>query len=111
MALLVLIMKNTSSYSPLLLAFLLVLTLTSCDKFSEGVIQEIPFPDHIPELTATLIVNDQDDKIIAQISSSASVLDTEGPQPVQGAIVNLTDEPGKRFTLCQNLTSMILYIF
>ena len=95
MALLVLIMKNTSSYSPLLLAFLLVLTLTSCDKFSEGVIQEIPFPDHIPELTATLIVNDQDDKIIAQISSSASVLDTEGPQPVQGAVVTLTDEAGQ----------------
>ena len=88
-------MKNTSSYSPLLLAFLLVLTITSCDKFSEGVIQEIPFPDHIPELTATLIVNDQDDKIFAQISSSASVLDTEGPQPVQGAVVTLTDEAGQ----------------
>ena len=95
MALLVLIMKNTSSYSPLLLAFLLVLTITSCEKFEEGVIQEIPFPDHIPELTATLIVNDQDDKIFAQISSSASVLDTEGPQPVQGAVVTLTDEAGQ----------------
>ncbi|MGY8888685.1 MAG: DUF4249 family protein [Flavobacteriales bacterium] len=88
-------MKNTSSYSPLLLAFLLVLTITSCEKFEEGVIQEIPFPDHIPELTATLIVNDQDDKIFAQISSSASVLDTEGPQPVQGAVVTLTDEAGQ----------------
>ena len=97
MALLVLIMKNTSSYSPLLLAFLLALTITSCEKFEEGVIQEIPFPDHIPELTATLIVNDQDDKIFAQISSSASVLDTEGPQPVQGAVVTLTDEAGQTF--------------
>ena len=88
-------MKNTSSYSPLLLALLLVLTITSCDKFEEGVIQEIPFPDHIPELTATLIVNDQDDKIFAQISSSAAVLDIEGPQPVQGAVVTLTDEAGQ----------------
>ncbi|MFB1020837.1 MAG: DUF4249 family protein, partial [Flavobacteriales bacterium] len=88
-------MKNTSSYSPLLLAFLLVLTITSCEKFEEGVIQEIPFPDHIPELTATLIVNDQDDKIFAQISSSASVLDTLGPQPVQSAVVTLTDEAGQ----------------
>ena len=90
-------MKNTSSYSPLLLAFLLALTITSCEKFEEGVIQEIPFPDHTPELTATLIVNDQDDKIFAQISSSASVLDTEGPQPVQGAVVTLTDEAGQTF--------------
>jgi hypothetical protein len=95
MALLVLIMKNTSSYSPLLLAFLLVLTITSCEKFEEGVIQEIPFPDHTPELTATLIVNDQDDKIFAQISSSAAVLDIEGPQPVQDAVVTLTDEAGQ----------------
>jgi hypothetical protein len=88
-------MKNTSSYIPLLHAFILVLTITSCDKFAEGVIREIPFPDHTPELTATLIVNDQDDKIFAQISSSASVLDTEGPQPVQGAVVTLTDEAGQ----------------
>ena len=75
--------------------FLLALTITSCEKFTKGVVQEIPFPDHIPVLTATLIVNDQDDKIFAQISSSASVLDTEGPQPVQGAVVTLTDEAGQ----------------
>jgi hypothetical protein len=71
------------------------LTISSCGKFSEGVIQEIPFPEHIPRLTATLIVNDQDDKIFAQISSSASVLDAEGPQTVQGAVVTLTDEAGQ----------------
>jgi len=88
-------MKNLSSYSPLLLVFLLALTITSCEKFTEGVVQEIPFPDHIPVLTATLIVNDQDDKIFAQISSSASVIDAEGPQPVQGAVVTLTDEAGQ----------------
>ena len=88
-------MKNSPSYTPLLQAFLLALTITSCEKFTEGVVQEIPFPDHIPVLTATLIVNDQDDKIFAQISSSASVLDTEGPQPVQGAVVTLTDEAGQ----------------
>mgnify|MGYP001592874365 FL=1 len=88
-------MKNSSSYTPLLQAFLLALTITSCEKFTEGVVQEIPFPDHIPVLTATLIVNDQDDKIFAQISSSASVIDPEGPQPVQGAVVTLTDEGGQ----------------
>lgn len=88
-------MKNLSSYSPLLLVFLLALTITSCEKFTEGVVQEIPFPDHIPVLTATLIVNDQDDKIFAQISISASVIDAEGPQPVQGAVVTLTDEAGQ----------------
>lgn len=96
-------MKNSSSYTPLLQAFLLALTITSCEKFTEGVVQEIPFPDHIPVLTATLIVNDQDDKIFAQISSSASVIDPEGPQPVQGAVVTLTDEGGQTlYTLSES---------
>ncbi len=96
-------MKNLSSYIPLLQAFLLALTITSCEKFTEGVVQEIPFPDHIPVLTATLIVNDQDDKIFAQISSSASVIDPEGPQPVQGAVVTLTDEGGQTlYTLSES---------
>ena len=96
-------MKNSSSYIPLLQAFLLALTITSCEKFTEGVVQEIPFPDHIPVLTATLIVNDQDDKIFAQISSSASVIDPEGPQPVQGAVVTLTDEGGQTlYTLSES---------
>ena len=96
-------MKNSSSYTPLLQAFLLALTITSCEKFTEGVVQEIPFPDHIPVLTATLIVNDQDDKIFAQISSSASVIDPEGPQSVQGAVVTLTDEGGQTlYTLSES---------
>jgi hypothetical protein len=96
-------MKNSPSYTPLLQAFLLALTITSCEKFTEGVVQEIPFPDHIPVLTATLIVNDQDDKIFAQISSSASVIDPEGPQPVQGAVVTLTDEGGQTlYTLSES---------
>jgi hypothetical protein len=96
-------MKNSPSYTPLLQAFLLALTITSCEKFTEGVVQEIPFPDHIPVLTATLIVNDQDDKIFAQISSSASVIDPEGPQPVQGAVVTLTNEGGQTlYTLSES---------
>ena len=96
-------MKNSPSYTPLLQAFLLALTITSCEKFTEGVVQEIPFPDHIPVLTATLIVNDQDDKIFAQISSSASVIDPEGPQPIQGAVVTLTDEGGQTlYTLSES---------
>jgi len=88
-------MKKSSYYIPILQVIILVLTISSCEKFTEGVIQEIPFPEHAPELTATLIVNDLDEKIVAHISSSASVLDTEGPQPVQGAVVTLRDAAGQ----------------
>ena len=95
MALLVLIMKNISYPISLIQILLIVLTISSCDKFTEGVIQEIPFPEHTPRLTATLIVNDEDEKIFAHISSSASVLDSEGPQSVEGAVITLTDESGQ----------------
>ena len=88
-------MKNISYSISLIQILIIVLTISSCEKFTEGVIQEIPFPEHTPRLTATLIVNDQDEKIFAQISSSASVIDTEGHQPVQGAVVTLTDEAGQ----------------
>ena len=88
-------MKNISYPISLIQILLIVLTISSCEKFTEGVIQEIPFPEHTPRLTATLIVNDEDEKIFAHISSSASVLDSEGPQSVEGAVITLTDESGQ----------------
>ena len=88
-------MKNISYPISLIQILIIVLTISSCEKFTEGVIREIPFPEHTPRLTATLIVNDQDNKIFAQVSSSASVLDSEGPQSVEGAVITLTDASGQ----------------
>ena len=58
MALLVLIMKNSHQYINLSQVVILLLTISSCSKFSEGVVHEIAFPEHTPRLATTLIVND-----------------------------------------------------
>lgn len=94
MALFVLIMKNLHQYISLCQVVIILLTISSCGKFSDGVVHEIAFPEHIPILATTLIVNDEDKKIVAMISSSASVLDSQGPQIVQGAVITLSDESG-----------------
>lgn len=88
-------MKHSSSYLTLIKFLLIILTISSCGKFAEGVVHEIPFPEHTPRLAATLIVNDEDQELVAMVTSSASVLDAEGPQFVQDAIVTLTEDNGQ----------------
>ena len=111
MALLVLIMKNLHQYIYLSQVVILLLTISSCSKFSEGVVHEVAFPEHTPRLATTLIVNDEDKKLVALISSSASVLDSEGPQIVQGAVITLSDESGVTlYSLSEDEFSDSLYI-
>lgn len=88
-------MKHTCSSLPLLQFLLIILILSSCEKFAEGVVHEVPFPEHTPRLSATLIVNDEDQELVAMVTSSASVLDSDGPQFVQDAIVTLTEDNGQ----------------
>jgi hypothetical protein len=94
MALLILIMKNLHQYISLNQVIIILLVISGCGKFSDGVVHEIAFPEHTPRLATTLIVNDEDEKLVAMISSSASVLDSLGPQIVQGAVITLSDESG-----------------
>ncbi|PCJ81753.1 MAG: hypothetical protein COA49_04405 [Bacteroidetes bacterium] len=74
---------------------LLILGLVSCGKFSDGVVHEVAFPENEPRLSATLIVNDEDEVIITQVSATASVLDAAGPQSIPNAIISLTNESGQ----------------
>jgi len=111
MALLVLIMKNLHQYIYISQVVILLLTISSCSKFSEGVVHEVAFPEHTPRLATTLIVNDEDKKLVALISSSASVLDSEGPQIIQGAVITLSDESGVTlYSLSEDEFSDSLYI-
>ena len=75
----------------------------SCQKFSEGVVHEIPFPNHDPVLSTTLIVKDIDQKLRVNVSSTASVIDTSGPQPISNAVITITDPQGSiLYTLTQD---------
>lgn len=75
---------------PLLLIVTITLGFISCERFTEGVIHEVPFPEHTPRLAATVISTDTDTKLMAQVTSTASVLDPAGPHPVAGAVISLS---------------------
>ena len=104
-------MKNLHLYISLKQVIIILLVISGCGKFSDGVVHEIAFPEHTPRLATTLIVNDEDEKLVAMISSSASVLDSEGPQIVQGAVITLSDESGVTlYSLSEDEFSDSLYI-
>ena len=79
-------MKNI--FTQILVVFALI-TIVSCSKFADGVVHVVAFPDHTPRLAVTVISGDNDTTLIAQVTSTASVLDADGPQPVQGAVITL----------------------
>ncbi|MBT7652296.1 MAG: DUF4249 family protein [Flavobacteriales bacterium] len=80
-------MKNIFTLS---IALILILSFVSCDRFADGVVHEVEFPEHSPRLAVTLISGDIDSQIVAQVTSTASVLDAAGPQPVAGAVISLS---------------------
>lgn len=80
-------MKNNFT---LLIALLAAISFVSCDRFAEGVVHEVAFPEHTPRLAVTLIAGDSDNQLVAQVTSTASVLDSAGPQPVFGAVISLS---------------------
>jgi hypothetical protein len=80
-------MKNNSILS---IALIATISFVSCDRFADGVVHEVAFPEHTPRLAVTLISGDNDSQIVAQVTSTASVLDAAGPQPVVGAVISLS---------------------
>lgn len=104
-------MKNSHQYIPLSQVIIILLVISGCGKFSDGLVHEIAFPEHTPRLATTLIVNDEDKTLVAMISSSASVLDSAGPQIVQGAVITISDEAGiTLYSLSEEEFSDSLYI-
>lgn len=80
-------MKNNSILS---IALIATISFVSCDRFADGVVHEVAFPEHTPRLAVTVIAGDSDSQLVAQVTSTASVLDSAGPQPVAGAVISLS---------------------
>lgn len=70
------------------------LTLASCEKLQEGVVHTVEFPDRDPVISATLIASNADSLLHAYVTSTASVLDSAGPQVIQDAVITLEDSDG-----------------
>jgi len=92
-------MKNNFT---LLIALIAAISFVSCDRFADGVVHEVAFPEHTPRLAVTVIAGDSDSQLVAQVTSTASVLDSAGPQPVAGAVISLSlGEDALLYTLAE----------
>ena len=65
------------------------LTLHSCSKLENGVVNEIEFPAHDPRLAVTMFVSPGDTVLFATVYQSAGVTDSIGSQPLRHAAVSL----------------------
>ena len=65
------------------------LTLSSCEKLQEGVVNVIEFPEHEPRLAVTMFVAPGDTVLYATVYQSAGVTDSLGSVPLNHATVAL----------------------
>lgn len=72
--------------------------LASCERLGNGVVQEIEFPTHIPQLAVTLISKPTTDTLVARARTSAGILDTAGSKRLKNALFTLTHESGTSLT-------------
>ena len=82
------------------LLFLLVLALgfTSCGKLSEGVVRDIAFPEHDPQIAVTFMARPVADTLVARAHSSAGILDSIGSKRIKEAVYTLEEASGTSIT-------------
>lgn len=82
------------------LLFLLVLALgfTGCGKLSEGVVRDIAFPEHDPQIAVTFMARPVADSLVARAHSSAGILDSIGSNRIKEAVYTLEDASGTSIT-------------
>ena len=68
------------------------LTLTSCDKLVNGVVNEVEFPEHEPRLAFTMFLAPGDTVVEATIYSSAGILDSAGSQALRWATLKVSQD-------------------
>jgi len=90
-------MNNFRPSLPIFLA-LLVLLLSGCERLSNGVVREIDFPEHTPEIAVTLMAQNQMDSLVSRAHSSAGILDSIGSKRIKSALYTLTHEDGTSLT-------------
>ena len=67
------------------------LAFVGCQKFTEGTINYVDFPEHSPQISANFIISDVATEVKAYISKSAGISDTTGPQVIGDAIITVKD--------------------
>ena len=66
-----------------------LMLMTGCEQWADGVIREISFPEHEPQLAATVVLATGDNKAVACLYQTASTLDPEGSTIPEGVSAQL----------------------
>ena len=74
----------------LFIALVFSLAITSCEKWTEGMTNEIDIPPIDPTICATLIVAEQSEEIIVEVSTNVSLNDTINY--MSDAVIEISDE-------------------
>lgn len=76
----------------------LIILSAGCDRISQGVVQEIEFPEHEPRLAVSMLCNWDADTLVARAQSSAGILDADGSQKQKEALFTLSQSNGASYT-------------
>ena len=82
----------------LLFLLALILGTTGCGKLSEGVVREIAFPEHVPQIAVTFMARPVADSLVARAHSSAGILDSIGSKRIKEAVYTLEHAAGNSIT-------------
>lgn len=82
----------------LLFLLALILGTTGCDKLSEGVVRDIDFPEHDPQIAVTFMARPIADTLVARAHSSAGILDSIGSKRIKEAVYTLENATGNSIT-------------
>ena len=74
--------------------FVFVLVAVGCEKLSEGVIREIPFPEHEAQIAPTVMLRPVADTLVTRAHYSVGILDTLSGTKLKDALFTLTHETG-----------------
>ena len=66
------------------------LTLHSCSKLENGVVNEIEFPAHDPRLAVTMFVSPGDTVLFASVYQSAGIQESTGSVPLREALLTMS---------------------
>ena len=76
----------------------LIILSAGCERISQGVVQEIEFPEHEPRLAVSMLCNWDSDTLVARAQSTAGILDADGSQKQKEALFTLSQSNGASYT-------------
>lgn len=89
---------NSMKHSTFPILMLVLWGAVGCGKLRDGVVREIDFPEHEPQIALTFMARPGADTLVARAQASAGILDSVGSKRIEEAIFTLTHASGVTVT-------------